>query len=198
MKNSGFFFCCSFIHSFIQTCTEYLFAERLVKPLTGPCVDKRLREQRLCTDNSIYPCGSGAFPIYYDTFGLEGKGWNKVQLKFIVCWCVSLELTLGNPQGRTLAEPSELGAKNHKSLGFVDHKIPCGLTDYHFPHGPPLQRDESLLQLALPLLLDPSSMYLNHMFLYWFFRFKLLTSCHENLALLLCLFFYCNYIIIFG
>lgn len=83
-----------------------------------------------------------------------------------VCLYVSLELTLGNPQGRTLAEPCELGGKHYKSLGLVDQKIPCGLTDYHFPHVPLHRRNESQFQLAPLLLLDPSSMCLNHMLLY--------------------------------
>lgn len=79
---------------------------------------RQLRGQTLCTNTPTYPWGSGSLPICYDTFGLEKK--NEFQMKFNVYICVSLEFTLGKPQGRTLAEPSELEGKNHKSLRFVD------------------------------------------------------------------------------
>lgn len=53
---------------------------------------------------------------------------------------------------------------------------PCGLPDYHFPCGPPHQGNRSLTFNWF--LLDLSSMCLNNILLYWFFRFryKLLTS----------------------
>lgn len=66
-------------------------------------------------------------------------------MKFIVCICLlTLEFTLGNPQGRTLAEPRESVGKESQSLGLVDQKIPCGLTDHRFPHSPLHQRDDGL------------------------------------------------------
>ena len=78
--------------------------------------------------------------------------------------CVSSELTLGNPQGTTLAEPRELEGKDYKSLGFFDQKNSPWSDRLPFPTRPsPSEKQKSPFQLTQRLLLDVSPMCVNNM-----------------------------------
>lgn len=171
-----------FIHWFFHSVKHVLSAWYigwLAKPLRVLRDGKKCRCKTLCTNTPHIPVSSGCFPICYDTFGL---GWTKFSEVHYACLCVSLALTFGSSQERTLVEPSELGGKKiTKVWVLLTRKIPCGLTDYH-------SHTALMTELKISLLIGlaaASGCFFHvskNMLLYWLFRlkYKLLTFSHEG------------------
>ena len=142
------FIVCSFILPFIQTCAECLYARWLVKTLPGLRMNQRHRCERLGEQNLW-----AAPPTCLRPWHLPSLSWcfwvekrDKTKFKWsslcvFVCLLKSLHLVILK-RGLWL-NPGNQKGKNH-SLGLVDQKIPCGLTDHRFLHSPLHQRDDGL------------------------------------------------------
>lgn len=171
-----------FIHWFFHSVKHVLSAWYigwLAKPLRVLCDGKKCRCKTLCTNTPHIPVSSGCFPICYDTFGL---GWTKFSEVHYACLCVSLALTFGSSQERTLVEPSELGGKKSQKSGF------CWPEKFPVVWQITISHTALMTELKISLLIGlaaASGCFFHvskNMLLYWFFRlkYKLLTFSHEG------------------
>lgn len=131
MKNSGVFFHCLLIHSFIHSNVCWVpvcWVTSEDTPGSPYEPETQMREARgnRTSEQTCPPvCGPGTFPICYDAFDLEKKDKTKFKWSSLCMFvCLPKSLHLAILKGGLWLNPGNQWGKNHKVWDLLTRKFP--------------------------------------------------------------------------